>query len=211
VLHLGILAGGFNLNWLQLSPSTTGILADGSYKLLNGASGLAVTAVTSSNLVNASSFADSTAQQWSLQHIGGGEYKITCAANGYSLVSGTGFYWWINNHYIIQPAGGGYYRLVAVGNGYCFETTSASKTVIDEAVSTGGISQQWAIVAPAALAFPNGLNAVAAGSTAANLRWNTVTGATGYNVKRSMTSGGPYTTVASGVTTVSRKSFRAAM
>ena len=179
-------------------------MADGSYKLLNGASELAVTGVTSSNLVNASSYTGSTAQQWTLQNIGGGEYKITCAANGYSLVSGSGFgYWWVNYPYIIQPAGGGYCRLMAVGSGYCFETTSASQTAIDEAVSAGSINQQWAIVAPAAPAFPNGLNAVAAGSTAANLMWNAVTGATGYNVKRSTTSGGPYTTVATGVATTS--------
>ena len=153
VLHLDILAGGFNLNWLQLSPSPPAIIANGSYKLLNGASALAVTGVSSSNMVNASSYTGSTAQQWNLQHIGGGEYKITCADNGWSLVSGSGFYWWINNPYIIQPAGGGYYRLVAVGSGYCFETTTTNQSAIDEQVSSGGANQQWGIIAPSALAI----------------------------------------------------------
>jgi hypothetical protein len=42
---------------------------------------------------------------------------------------------------------------------------------------------------------------VASGSTAANLTWNPVPGATTYNVKRSTNSGGVYPTVATGVTT----------
>ena len=80
VLHLDVLAGGFNLNWLQLSPVTSGILANGSYKLLNRASALAVTGVSASNMVNAAAYTGATAQQWNLQHIGGGEYTITSAA-----------------------------------------------------------------------------------------------------------------------------------
>ena len=200
VLHLDVLSGGFNLNWLQLSPVTSGIIADGTCKLLNGASTLAVTGVSSNNTVIASSYTGSTAQQWSLQHIGGGEYKITCVNNGWSLTSG-GFYFWNNNHYLIQAAGGGYYRIVPTGNGYCFETTAGNPAVIDEQVSAGSLNQRWAILSPAAPAFPTGLSAVAAGSTTAYLTWNAVTGATSYNVKRATNSGGAYTTIATGVAT----------
>jgi endoglucanase len=201
VLHLDVLAGGFNLNWLQLSPVTSAILADGSYKLLNRASAFAVTGVSASNLVNAATYTGATAQRWNLQHLGGGEYKITSAENGWSLVSGSGFYFWINNHYLIQSTGDGYYRIVPAGSGFCFETTASDPTVIDEKVSAGSVNQQWAILSPTAPAFPTGLSAVAAGSTTANLTWNAVTGATSYNVKRSTNSGGAYTTIATGVTT----------
>ena len=201
VLHFDVLSGGFNLNWLQLSPVTSGILADGSYKLLNRASAFAVTGVSASNMVNAATYTGATAQRWNFQHLGGGEYKITSAENGWSLVSGSGFYFWINNHYLIQSTGDGYYRIVSAGSGFCFETTASDPTAIDEKVSAGSVNQQWAILSPTAPAFPTGLSAVAAGSNTANLTWNAVTGATSYNVKRSTNSGGSYMVIATGVTT----------
>ena len=46
---------------------------------------------------------------------------------------------------------------------------------------------------------PAGLTA-APGNAQATLNWNASTGATSYNVKRSTTNGGPYTTIATGVT-----------
>jgi len=55
---------------------------------------------------------------------------------------------------------------------------------------------------PTVPAAPAGLTATA-GNAQAALSWNAVSGATSYNVKRSTTSGGPYTTVAPGVTTPS--------
>jgi poly(hydroxyalkanoate) depolymerase family esterase len=201
VLHLDVLAGGFNLNWLQLSPVTSGILADGTYKLLNRSSALAVTGVSASNKVNAATYNGATAQKWNFQHLGGGEYKITSAENGWSLVNGSGFYFWINNHYLIQSTGDGCYRIVPSGSGFCFETTVTNQSVIDETVSAGSVNQQWAILPPTAPVFPTGLSAVAAGSITANLTWNAVTGATTYNIKRSTNSSGAYATIATGVTT----------
>jgi len=49
---------------------------------------------------------------------------------------------------------------------------------------------------------PNNL-AASAGNAQVTLNWTAVTGATSYNVKRATTTGGPYTQIASGVTTAS--------
>ncbi|MDU4960218.1 MAG: fibronectin type III domain-containing protein [Sporomusaceae bacterium] len=50
------------------------------------------------------------------------------------------------------------------------------------------------------LIFPVSLNLTAvAGNSQILLQWDSVTGATGYNVKRATTAGGPYTTIANNV------------
>src|ERR1035437_1338164 len=41
-LRINVLAGGFNLNWIEFSPATTGPIANGTYKFLNAASALAM-------------------------------------------------------------------------------------------------------------------------------------------------------------------------
>ena len=51
------------------------------------------------------------------------------------------------------------------------------------------------VVPPASPAIPTGLIATAPNCGQINLTWNAVPGATGYNVMRSLTSGGPYTTL----------------
>ena len=207
-LRLNVLAGGFNLNWIQVSPASVGAVANGTYKLLDAATSLAMQGVTSSNAVIAGGYSGSTYQQWNLQHIGGDQYKVTAVANGWSwnVFGGpVGFVaWWSTSGdqcYIIRPTGGGFFRFIPASAGLCLETTTTNSTALDQQVYSGAANQQWAIVSPSAPAFPTSLNAIATSATQVHLTWNAVAGATSYNVKRSTASGGPYMTVATGLTT----------
>jgi hypothetical protein len=67
------------------------------------------------------------------------------------------------------------------------------------AAGTVSDNTRWRFIKPWK-AVPIGLTAVS-GNGQAVLSWNPVAGATGYNLMRANVSGGPYTTVASGITT----------
>jgi aryl-phospho-beta-D-glucosidase BglC (GH1 family) len=79
-------------------------------------------------------------------------------------------------------------------------TAAGTYAVTAIAYDTHGISKQSTVktltLTVAAPAAPTGLAAIT-GDTRAILNWTAVSGATGYNVKRATTSGGPYTTVGS--------------
>jgi endoglucanase len=207
-MRIHVLNGGFNLNWMELTPASTGFIPNGTYKFLNAATGLVPTAQTTTNLVVASNYSGSTYQQWNLQHVGGGQYKITAVPNGYSwsannkvLTTTSGWGTGDNRSFIIAPTSGSFFSLLPVGNGVPVETSTSNPNAIDENNPySGGANQQWAIAAPSAPMFPTGLSAAAAATTQVNLTWNAVAGATSYNIKRSATSGGPYTTTATGIT-----------
>ena len=206
-LRLKMPTGGFDLNWFELSPASTGIVANGNYKFLNAASALAMQGVTGNNTVIATNYTGSTFQQWNVQHMGGGQYKITSVGNGWSWVAsgdslGLASTWNTGNDrcFIILPATGGYHRFIPVGSGLSLApATAANPSAMDQQEYSGVASQQWGILAPSAPQFPAGLTATATSATQASLSWNAVAGATSYNVKRSTASGGPYTTIASGL------------
>jgi fibronectin type 3 domain-containing protein len=199
------LNGGFNLNWLQLTPASTGPVPNGTYTFLNAANTLAFNGVT--GIVIATNYSGSTYQQWNLQHIGGGQYKITAAANGWS--------WNLNNGslgftsgwgtgggqcFIVTPISGGFYTILPVSNGEPLETSAGNPNTIDQQVYSGSANQLWVLASPTAPVFPAGLSATATATNQVSLVWDAVTGATSYNVKSSPTSGGPYTTIATGAT-----------
>jgi len=89
-----------------------------------------------------------------------------------------------------------------LGGRYNNNSTQQFKGYIDEFRVSKGIAR-WTedFTPPTAppVNLPTSLMA-AAGDSQVTLSWNTVTEATGYNVKRSTTAGGPYTIIATNVT-----------
>jgi hypothetical protein len=81
---------------------------------------------------------------------------------------------------------------------YTAPGSGGSATVTATSGSLSG-SASVTITAPSAPAAPSGLVATA-GNAQIVLSWNPSSGATSYVIRRSTTSGGPYTTVASGLT-----------
>lgn len=206
-LRLEVQSGGFHLNWIQLSPVSTGFMANGNYKLLNSATALAVEGVMNNNTVVVSNYVGSGNQHWNLQHMGGGQYKITSPANGRSwniandvlaLASS-----WNNSDsrcYILKPEGGRFYRFIPVSSGLSLSSESTNGSPIVPRDPIANANQIWGILLPATPAFVTGLTATGLSATQIGLQWNGVPGATSYTVKRSFSSGGPYTMVATGLT-----------
>ena len=67
---------------------------------------------------------------------------------------------------------------------------------------SGNSTQASATPLPPVPAAPTGL-AATAGNAQVSLSWSATAGATSYTIKRGTVSGGPYTTIASGITTTS--------
>jgi len=207
-LRLQIVTGGFDLNWMELSPASTGLVNNGLYKFLNAASALAVEGVMSNNSVVASSDAGADSQRWNLQHMGGGQYKVTSVVNGRSWnMSGDTLAlassWSTSNErcFILRPGVGGFHRLLPVSSGLSLGAASTNRAPVEQRDDLGGASQQWAIVSPSTPAFPTGLTATAVSATQVALNWSPVAGASGYNLKRAADRGGPYTVLAPGLAT----------
>jgi autotransporter-associated beta strand protein len=72
--------------------------------------------------------------------------------------------------------------------------------IYNGALTPAQISALYASAPPSAPAAPTTVMATAASSSVVNLSWTASSGATNYLVERSLTSGGPYSVIASGIT-----------
>ena len=207
-LRIEILTGGFDLNWIELSPSTTVPIENGTYKLANQNSGQVMENNTEIHKVVQNIYSGQNIQKWNFMHLGAGQYRVQSVHDDWywNTWYNTMTWWWgiesRGQRFIVRPIGDGYYRIVPVDSGLDFEVENASifpGAAIESNEYSGLPCQKWGILSPSALAFPTCLNASNV-SGQIYLTWNGVNGASSYNVKRSIVNGGPYMTIATGLT-----------
>jgi endoglucanase len=210
ILHVEIPKGGCDLNWLELAPVKNGPIPDGIYKILNRASGLAMTNQTAPDRrgVEQAPFEDKKTQLWKLEHLGAGQYRVSSIEDkcywAAGLEPGVGLVWWGGENtaghqrFVIRANGDGFCRIAPVAGGHDLgvkDASTQSGATMQRHPYKGGPDQQWAIQKPDATALPTGVVAGRVSPSQVNVSWEPVPGATGYLVKRANTSGGPYASV----------------
>jgi hypothetical protein len=150
----------------QISPS--GVVANGTYQIVNRNSGLAVdskgTQVTNGTPVQQYSYHGGANQQWTLTYLGDGKYKIIgvqsgsgLSVDGWGTANGTGIEIYTNTDTLNQlwsltATSSGYYRLTpanAPGSGLDVQHSGTTNSIPLQIWSyNGGNSQQWSFQAP---------------------------------------------------------------
>ncbi|MBE2215631.1 MAG: family 43 glycosylhydrolase [Opitutaceae bacterium] len=215
-MRVELVQGSPALNWIELSPTSSGPVANGTYKLVNRVSAKVLQGVTGSGTVVQQPFTSAAHQLWNFQHLGAGNYKITSAANTWSW---SVFYtrdddpldfvaWWTieskYQRYLAVPTDSGYFRLMPVQGGLSIGIEGASISggaAARQFAYRGDSTQNWAVQAAAAPAIPTGLGVQVYSAMRNDLTWTAAPGATSYNVKRSNRVDGPFETIATGVAT----------
>ncbi|EDY84333.1 Cellulase (glycosyl hydrolase family 5), putative [Verrucomicrobiia bacterium DG1235] len=212
-VRLTVESGGMMVNWFELTPVANGPIADGTYRFVNRTSGLAIGVdLGSSELVQEDY--EGSAQQWEVTHLGAGNYRVRWVDQSLNWSVGLDHNnddpvevvpWndlLRNRRILIVPSSNGYYRLRSAVSGMTVVPLGASVesgSAVVQYVFDGKSHQYWAVQTEADSSFPTGL-AVDVASDGYELSWHEVSGADGYTVKRSATPGGPYVSIATGLT-----------
>jgi len=158
---------GGNLHAWNLGGGNVTV-ADGTYKVINLNSGLAVDAkaqgIVNGTPIQQYTYNGGANQQWTVTSLGGGQYKIIGVQSGLSLevagagtANGTGidlsdYTGATNQQWSFTATSGGYYRLTpanATGSSLDVKGSStAPSTLLELWTYNGGSSQQWALQAP---------------------------------------------------------------
>lgn len=145
----------------------SGPLADGTYKIVNRNSNLALDAAgqgtVNETAIQQYTYSGGTNQQWTITSIGGDRYKIVGVQSGkafdikgQSLLDGAALQLYdynggANQQFILSPVTGGYYTIQAVQSGKMLEVPAfltTAGTRIEQYKANNGANQQWIISKP---------------------------------------------------------------
>jgi Ricin-type beta-trefoil lectin domain-like len=204
-----------------------GPVGDGTYRLVAVHSGMALD-VDGVAVVQRGVDSGSASQDWRLTHVGGGQYSIAASVSGRSLAVEGGVHGGGGLVLAGAPAGNSpeayqrfafipladdCWRIVPAHSGQSLDVERASRaagarvvqfaTVWTKAVDgrwSPASNQQWRLVKAAGVPrqAPS-LRVVARPGGVLHLEWTAAPGATGYTVKRSWSSEGPFRIVATGL------------
>lgn len=168
-LRLTALTSAFNLNWIELAPAASGVLADGTYRIFSRSTGKAVGVVGASTSNGAKleqlGYTAANNQRWTLTHRGANQYTLASAqtgkgideAAGNSLSGDTLGMWGVSGagsdgqRWIPTATDSGYYTLINARTGLSMGIAGASTADaarIDVAEYAAGTYQQWAVTEP---------------------------------------------------------------
>jgi len=144
-----------------------GPLADGTYRIINRNSNLALDAkgqgTVNQTPVQQWAYSGGANQQWTITSLGGDHYKIIGLQSGKSLdIAGQSlddgakvqlydYNNGANQQWVITPVAGGYFTIQGVQSGKVIEVPALSTTagtLIEQYSSNNGANQQWIISAP---------------------------------------------------------------
>jgi hypothetical protein len=154
-------ANMYRWSW-GLSAKWIGPLANGTYKLLNRASGKYVDNMGyTTDGSNVCQYASSTSsnQKWQITYVNG-YYTIYCLSSGFRCIDtggntsdGSNIQQWIhgssyNQHWTITSAGSGYYKIINRATGKCLDTggLTANGSALQQWYSNSSYNQQWQFI-----------------------------------------------------------------
>lgn len=163
ILRFEAVAAGFNINWIEFEPVSSGLLANGTYKLTNRNSSKAMDVVDASTANGAKiqqwGYSATSNQKWVFTHRGANQYTITSSQTGkaidqaagqilsgdyvqmYTLNTGSA-----NQRWIPMATGSGYYRLVNSISGLVLEidaSSTANGARVFQGEYSSGNHEQW--------------------------------------------------------------------
>jgi galactan endo-1,6-beta-galactosidase len=151
----------------NVSANANGILADGTYKIINRNSGKALDAagqgITNGTPVDQFTYNATANQKWTVTNLGNGQYSIADVQSGRlldvtgaSTANGVLVDTWASNggsnqKWTIAATSGGYYSVESVKSGKALDVVGGATTngaPVDQWTYTGGANQQWEFQAP---------------------------------------------------------------